>query len=318
MSEKHVLALSGGVGGAKLAAGLAAVLAPEDLTIVVNTGDDFEHLGLTICPDIDSVTYALAGLNDTQRGWGVKDESWQAMAMLKDLGEADWFNLGDRDMGMHIARSWRLRAGDTLSAVTARLTRKLGIASAIVPMSDAPLRTQVGTADGWLDFQRYFVAEQCRPVATAIRFDTGPAGAAPSPAFAQALAREDLGAIVVCPSNPYLSVDPILAVNGVRELLAARKVPLVAVSPLVGGTALKGPLAKLLSELGQPVSNQAIAAHYGDLLDHLIIDESDAADAGGLRETGLSVTVTGTVMCDAGDRERLARVALSAARIETG
>lgn len=317
MSGKHVLALSGGVGGAKLAAGLAAVLAPEDLTIVVNTADDFEHLGLTICPDIDSVTYALAGLNDTRRGWGVKDETWQAMAMLRALGEADWFNLGDRDLGMHIARSWRLRAGESLSQVTARLTRQLGIAPAIVPMSDAPVRTRVGTDEGWLDFQRYFVAEQCRPVATGIRFEGVP-GAPPSPGFAEALARDDLAAIVVCPSNPYLSVDPILAIDGVRQALAARQVPLVAISPLVGGTALKGPLAKLLGELGQEVSNRAIADHYGDLLDHLVIDEADAADAEGLRERGLCVTVTGTVMCDADDRERLARVALSAARIETG
>lgn len=317
MSKKHVLALSGGVGGAKLAAGLAAVLPPEDLTIAVNTGDDFEHLGLTICPDIDSVTYALAGLNDTQRGWGVTGETWQAMAMLKGLGEAGWFNLGDRDLGMHIARSWRLREGETLSQVTARLTRGLGIVHAIVPMSDVPVRTQVGTADGWLDFQRYFVAEQCRPVATGVRFAGAP-GAPPSPAFAAALAREDLGAIIVCPSNPYLSVDPILSVDGVREALAARRVPLVAVSPLVGGTALKGPLAKLLGELGRPVSNRSIADHYGDLLDHLVIDEADADDAEGLREGGLCVTVTGTVMCDAEVRERLACVALSAARIETG
>ncbi|WP_404481477.1 2-phospho-L-lactate transferase [Novosphingobium sp. BL-52-GroH] len=317
MTKKHVLALSGGVGGAKLAAGLAAVLAPEDLTIVVNTGDDFEHLGLTICPDIDSVTYALAGLNDTVRGWGVKDETWQAMAMLRGLGEADWFNLGDRDMGMHIARSWRLRKGETLSQVTARLTRNLGIAHAIVPMSDAPLRTQVGTAEGWLDFQRYFVAEQCRPVATGVRFEGAP-GAAPSPAFAAALAREDLGAIVVCPSNPYLSVDPILSVDGVRAAIMARRVPLVAVSPLVGGTSLKGPLAKLLGELGKPVSNASIADHYGDLLDHLVIDAGDADDGGDLRGRGLCVTVTPTVMCDAEDRERLARVALTAARIETG
>jgi LPPG:FO 2-phospho-L-lactate transferase len=317
MTGKHVLALSGGVGGAKLAAGLAAVLAPEDLTIVVNTGDDFEHLDLTICPDIDSVTYALANLNDTQRGWGVKDETWQAMAMLGALGEADWFNLGDRDLGTHIARSWRLRAGESLSQVTARLTRKLGIAPAIVPMSDAPVRTQVRTEAGWLDFQRYFVAEQCRPVVTGIRF-AGTPGAAPSPAFAEALSREDLAAVVLCPSNPYLSVDPILAVDGVREALASRTVPLVAVSPIVGGTALKGPLAKLLGELGQPVSNRAIADHYGDLLDHLVIDEADAADAPGLRECGLSIIVTGTVMRDEDDRAKLARVALSAAGIGTG
>ncbi|WP_232493194.1 2-phospho-L-lactate transferase [Novosphingobium kaempferiae] len=315
--KKHILALSGGVGGAKLAAGLASVLAPEDLTLVVNTGDDFEHLGLTICPDIDSVTYALAGLNDTERGWGVKDETWQAMAMLRALGEADWFNLGDRDMGMHIARSWRLRGGDTLSAVTARLTRELGIAHAIVPMSEAPVRTQVGTAEGWLDFQRYFVAEQCRPVATGVRFE-GAASAAPSPAFAAALERDDLGAIIVCPSNPYLSVDPILAVGDVREALERRKVSLVAVSPLVGGASLKGPLGKLLGELGKPVSNASIADHYGDLLDHLVIDEADAGDAGDLRARGLSVTVCPTVMWHADDRERLARVALIAAGIETG
>lgn len=317
MSGRHVLALSGGVGGAKLAAGLAAVLAPDDLTIVVNTADDFEHLGLTICPDIDSVTYALAGLNDTTRGWGMKDETWQAMAMLKALGEADWFNLGDRDLGMHIARSWRLRDGESLSQVTARLTRQLGIAAAIVPMSDAPVRTQVNTSGGWLDFQRYFVAEQCRPVAAGIRFEGAP-GAPASPGLAEALAREDLAAILVCPSNPYLSVDPILAVDGVREALRGRKVPLVAVSPLVGGTALKGPLGKLLGELGHEVGNRAIADHYGDLLDHLIIDTADAGDAEGLRARGLCVTVTGTVMCDADDRERLARVALSAAGIETG
>lgn len=317
MSGKHVLALSGGVGGAKLAAGLATVLAPEDLTIVVNTADDFEHLGLTICPDIDSVTYALAGLNDAQRGWGVKDETWQAMAMLGTLGEADWFNLGDRDLGMHIARSWRLRGGETLSQVTTRLTRELGIMVAIVPMSDAPVRTQVGTVEGWLDFQRYFVAEQCRPVATGIRFEGVP-GASPSPAFAEALARDDLAAIVVCPSNPYLSVDPILAVDGVGEALAARRVPLVAVSPLVGGNALKGPLAKLLEELGQDVGNASIADHYGDLLDHLIIDTADADDVAGLRESGYCVTVTKTVMCEADDRARLARVVLSVAGIETG
>lgn len=317
MNGRHILALSGGVGGAKLAAGLAAVLPPEDLTIVVNTGDDFEHLGLTICPDIDSVTYALAGLNDTVRGWGVQDETWQAMAMLRGLGEADWFNLGDRDLGMHIARSWRLREGETLSQVTARLTRELGIAHAIVPMTDAPVRTQVGTAEGWLDFQRYFVAEQCRPVATGIRF-AGVPGAAAAAGFAAALSREDLAAIVVCPSNPYLSVDPILAVDGIRDAIAGRRVPVVAVSPLVGGTAIKGPLAKLLGELGQPVSNRAIADHYGPLLDHLVIDIADAGDAEGLRETGLCVTVTGTVMCGAEDRERLARVALSAAGIETG
>jgi len=313
----HVLALSGGVGGAKLAAGLAAVLPPERLTIAVNTGDDFEHLGLTVCPDIDSVVYALAGLNDTVRGWGVADESWRAMETLGKLGEAQWFNLGDRDLAMHIARSWRLRAGESLSEVTARLAGALGIAHRIVPMSDAPVRTQVETGQGRLDFQHYFVREQCRPVARSIRFDGTP-GAPPSPGLAEALARPDLAAVILCPSNPFLSVDPILAVDGVRERLAAVPVPCVAVSPLVGGKAIKGPLGKLLGELGQACDNRAIVDHYAGLVDHLIIDECDAADAEDLRGAGVSVTITGTVMCDAADRERLARVALSAAGFGTG
>lgn len=313
----HVLALSGGVGGAKLAAGLADVLPPEQLTIVVNTGDDFEHLGLTICPDIDSVTYALAGLNDTQRGWGVADEGWKAMEMLGRLGEERWFNLGDRDLAMHIARSWRLRAGESLSEVTRRLTGELGIAAALVPMSDAPVRTQVQTEEGWLDFQHYFVAEQCRPVARAIRF-AGTPGAAPSPGFAEALAREDLAAVIVCPSNPYLSVDPILAVDGVKDALLARDVPVVAVSPLVGGTAIKGPLAKLLAELGKPCDNATIASHYRGLVDHMLIDHCDANDAEDLRALGISAIIDATVMCDAADRRRLARVALSAAGIDIG
>lgn len=316
MSGGHVLALSGGVGGAKLCAGLAAVLPPARLTIAVNTADDFEHLGLTICPDIDSVVYALAGLNDAARGWGVADESWQAMAMLRALGEESWFNLGDRDLAMHIARSWRLRSGETLSAVTARLAEGLGIAHAVVPMSDAPVRTQVQTPGGWCDFQRWFVGEQCAPAVRAIRFAGLPAR--PSAGLGQALARGDLAAIVLCPSNPFLSVDPILALDGVRSALAARRVPLVGVSPLVGGQAIKGPLAKMLADLGQGCNNRAIAEHYLGLVDHWLIDQADAEDADGLRALGVSVAVTATVMRSADDRRRLACEALSAAGILAG
>ncbi len=312
----HVLALSGGVGGAKLAAGLAAVLPPGRLTIAVNTGDDFEHLGLNISPDIDSVSYALAGINDTQRGWGVVDETWQAMAMVRALGEADWFNLGDRDLGMHIARSWRLRAGESLSAVTARLTRELGIAHAIVPMSDDPVRTRIETPEGWMDFQRYFVAEQCRPVARAIQF-SGADSAYPAPGLIEALEQPDLACVVICPSNPFLSVDPVLALPGVRKAIMALEVPVLAVSPIVGGRALKGPLAKMLEELGLPCDNSAIAAHYAGLVKHLLIDESDAGDAERLRATGLSVTVTPAIMRNAASRERLARSVLGAAGVET-
>jgi LPPG:FO 2-phospho-L-lactate transferase len=317
LQQDHVLALSGGVGGAKLAAGLAAVLPPERLTIAVNTGDDFEHLGLTVCPDIDSVVYALAGLNDTVRGWGVVDEAWRMMERLGALGEADWFNLGDRDMAMHVARSWRLRAGETLSDVTARLASALGIGPRVVPMSDMPVRTQVETDAGWLDFQHYFVREQCRPAVRAIRF-AGTPGAAMAPGLAEALARPDLAAIVLCPSNPFLSVDPILSVDGVRDALAARRVPFVAVSPLIGGQSLKGPLGKLLGELGRENSNRAIVEHYAGLIDHILIDPSDSGDAESLRAMGVSVTVAPTIMHQAADRERLARVALSAAGLETG
>jgi LPPG:FO 2-phospho-L-lactate transferase len=308
----HVLALSGGVGGAKLAAGLCAALPPDRLTLVVNTGDDFEHLGLTICPDLDSVTYALAGLNDTVRGWGVADETWQAMAMLSRLGGPDWFNLGDRDLGLHLTRAMHLRAGDSLSETTAKLTSQLGILHRIVPMSDDPVRTQVETDEGWLDFQHYFVREQCRPQVRGVRF-AGSAEARPSPGIAEALSRPDLCAVVVCPSNPWLSVDPILALPGLRDRLAAMSVPVIAVSPLVGGTALKGPLAKLMGELGQPVSNLALAEHYDGLLDHLVIDETDAADAAPLREAGLCATVTQTVMRGGADRERLASEVISLA-----
>lgn len=314
MSSRHVLALSGGVGGAKLAAGLAAVLPPEQLTIAVNTADDFEHLGLTICPDLDSVSYALAGLNDTTRGWGMKDESWQAMEMLGRLGEAQWFNLGDRDIAMHIARSWRLREGESLSQITARLTGEMGIRHAIVPMSDQPVSTQVLTEAGWLDFQQYFVAEQCRPAVREIRFNGLPAK--PSPCFVEALARDDLAAVIICPSNPYLSVDPLLALTGVRDAIAALKIPRTAVSPLVGGKALKGPLSKLLSELGMREHNSAIADHYKGLIDHLVIDTLDADDALDLRDSGVSVTVTHTVMREAADRESLATNVLAAAGVE--
>ena len=308
----HILALSGGVGGAKLAAGLCAVLPPERLTIAVNTGDDFEHLGLTICPDLDSVTYALSGLNDTVRGWGVADETWQAMAMLSRLGGPDWFNLGDRDLGLHLTRAMHLREGESLSQVTARLTGQLGIAHKVVPMSDQAVRTQVGTDAGWLDFQHYFVREQCRSEVRCVRFE-GIERAQPSAGLVEALSRSDLSAVVICPSNPWLSVDPILALPGVRDRLAGLSAPVIAVSPLVGGTALKGPLAKMMAELGQPVSNHSLAAHYGGLLDHLVIDKTDAADAAHLRDTGLCATVTQTVMRDAQDRERLAGEVLALA-----
>jgi LPPG:FO 2-phospho-L-lactate transferase len=290
------------------------VLPPARLTIVVNTGDDFEHLDFAISPDIDTVVYTLSGLSDDVRGWGVADESWQALAMLGRLGEPDWFRLGDRDLAMHIARTRRLRAGETLSQVTASLARSLDIAPAIAPMTDDPVRTKIVTDAGELDFQRYFVAEQCRPVARAVRF-AGAAEARPSPGFEAALARPDLAAVIVCPSNPYLSIDPLLALPGVRRRIAQLTAPRVAVSPIVGGQAIKGPLAKLMAELGASVDGLGIAKHYDGLIDRLMIDETDRAEAAAIEATGIEVAVASTVMRSHDDRRALARAALMAAGV---
>ena len=305
----HVIALCGGVGGAKLAFGLAQVLAPDELTIVVNTGDDFVHLGLHVSPDIDTVVYTLSGLSDRERGWGLAGETWNFMASLRRLGGEGWFNLGDQDLAMHVERTRRLAAGESLSDVTRALAGALGLAHPIVPMSDQPVRTIVQTADGELAFQRYFVGEQCRPVVTGVRFE-GVEAAQRSAGFSVALARPDLAAVIVCPSNPYLSIDPILATPGVREALAKLAAPIVAVSPIVGGEALKGPAAKLMRELGVEPGVTAVARHYGGLLDGLVIDARDAADAADLRRLSLEPYVAQTIMTTDEDRVRLARETL--------
>jgi len=306
----HVIALCGGVGGAKLAFGLTRILSPDDLTIVVNTGDDFVHMGLHVSPDIDTVAYTLADLADRVRGWGLAGETWNFMEQVKRLGGETWFRLGDRDLAMHVERTRRLAAQETLSEVTTALTAALGIRHAVVPMSDAPVRTIVRTADGELAFQRYFVGEQCRPVATGVRFD-GAAAATPSPALQAALARRDVAAVIVCPSNPYLSIDPILAVPGVRAGLKTLGAPIVAVSPIIAGRALKGPAAKLMRELGVAPSVTAIVCHYGGLLSGLVVDGEDADEAEALRTLGLPTLATGAVMTTDEDRIRLARETLA-------
>lgn len=313
MIEGHVVALCGGVGGAKLAFGLAAELAGAALDIVVNTGDDFTHLGLAISPDIDTVVYTLSGLADRVRGWGVADESWQAMGMLGRLGEADWFRLGDRDLAMHVARTRRLAGGETLSAVTADIAARLGIAPAIVPMSDAAVRTEIVTDGGVLPFQHYFVAERCVPVARAIRF-AGAEHAAPSARFRAALGRDDLAALILCPSNPYLSVDPILALPGMREAIAALPAARIAVSPIVGGQAIKGPTAKLMAELGAEASVVGIARHYRGLIDGILIDRADAALTPAIEAMGLVVATGDIVMRSDADRAAVARATLDLAQ----
>jgi LPPG:FO 2-phospho-L-lactate transferase len=309
----HVIALCGGVGGAKLAYGLSRVLAEADLTLVVNTGDDFEHLGLAVAPDLDTVTYTLAGLADRQRGWGLAGETWSFMAALTRLGLEDWYLLGDHDLATHVERTRRLAAGETLSAVAADLAVRLGVTHAIAPMSDQPVRTWIDTDDGPLAFQPYFVRERCEPVAHGVRYE-GAANARPSPAFAAALARTDLDAIVICPSNPYLSIDPILSVPGVHARLLSAGAPIVAVSPIVGGVAIKGPAAKLMRELGRTPSVAGVAGHYRGLIDGLVLDGDDMADAPGVRALGMASHVTATVMRSDDDRIALARETLAFAR----
>lgn len=295
-----VVALCGGVGGAKLALGLERLIGP-DLTVIVNTGDDFKHLGLHVSPDIDTVVYTLGGLSDLERGWGRADETWNFMEALGGLGGETWFRLGDRDLAMHVERTRALRGGVSLTDFTAATARRLGIAANILPMSDDRVETMVITSDGPLPFQRYFVGLQCAPVVKRLEFNGAERAAATNQVLA-ALKNPDLAAIIVCPSNPYLSVDPILAVADIRKALDEVTAPIIAVSPLIGGRAVKGPTAKIMGELGVPADTASIATHYG-FIDGLIVDDTDRAEAGKLE---LPVLITSTLMRSLEDRDRLA------------
>jgi len=307
------LALSGGVGGAKLALGLSHVVAPENLLVVANTGDDFDHLGLRICPDIDTVTYTLSGLANPVLGWGRGDETWSFMETLEALGGETWFRLGDRDVALHVERTRRLAAGESLSAITADVATRLGIEARIAPMSDHPVRTIVSTPDGQLPFQHYFVRERCEPTVTGFHFEGAPM-AAPSAALSAALADDELELIVICPSNPFISIDPIIAVPGVADALSATSVPVIAVSPIVGGRAIKGPTAKMLAELGQPTTALAVAEHYRGLINGFVLDRADADSENAVREQRCGVLVTNTVMNSLQDRVSLARDVIAFAR----
>ena len=299
-----IIALAGGVGGARLAHGLARILPPGELTVVVNTGDDFEHLGLHICPDPDTVMYTLSELADPERGWGLKGETFHAMEALGRLGGENWFSLGDRDLATHIERTNRLKAGDTLSAITADFCTRLGITQNVIPMSDDPIRTIVHTDAGTLPFQDYFVRQHCAPIVTSLSFE-GAKTAKPSPGLLAAMRSAILKGIIICPSNPFLSIGPILAVPGIRAWLRDRNVPCIAVSPLIGGKAVKGPAAKIMAELSLDATPSAIAEHYSGLLDGLMIDRADRDLAFG------ECFITGTLMRDIPDRERLAHEALA-------
>jgi LPPG:FO 2-phospho-L-lactate transferase len=304
-----IVALCGGVGGAKLASGLAQVLAPHELAIVVNTGDDFEHFGLTICPDLDTVMYTLSGNDDRDRGWGRGGESWQVMEELGRLQGETWFRLGDKDLALHLLRRQLLDRGATLTAATRELAGRLGVRHAVLPMSDAPVRTIVATSEGELAFQEYFVRRRCEPRVTGFRFE-GAAQARPSPEVEAALRDPDLRGVVICPSNPYVSVAPILAVEGIRAQLEATGVPVLAVSPIVAGRALKGPAAKMMAELGGPVSGLAVARHYAGLIDAMVLDEQDRALLDQRRAEDPRLFIAQTVMRTPEDRVALARACL--------
>jgi LPPG:FO 2-phospho-L-lactate transferase len=307
-----VVALAGGVGGARLAEGLQAELPAGDLVVVVNTADDTERHGLLVCPDHDTVLYTLAGIADPEQGWGIAGETWTVMERLAVLGEETWFRLGDRDMATHIARTARLRAGARLTEVSLEIQRALGVPTRILPMTDAPVRTRVLSDDGWLDFQDYFVRLRQAPEVRAVSFD-GADTAEPTPEVIGAL--EEASAVVICPSNPIVSVGPILAVRPLRDALRAaraRGVPVAAVSPIVGGKALKGPADRMLASLGHEVSALGVARLYAGLVDVFVLDTVDAGLAGEVEALAMRALVTDTIMGDAAARARVARETLAA------
>ena len=310
------LALAGGVGGAKLAEGLAAVLPPEALAIVVNTGDDFEHLGVHVSPDVDTVMYTLAGLANRATGWGRADETWNFMAALEALGGPTWFRLGDRDLATNTYRTERLRSGSTLSEVTRELCERLGVRHRVVPMSDDAVRTFVHTDVGRLAFQDYFVRLQCRPRLLSVELH-GVEKADPSPVYSGALASGELEALILCPSNPYLSIEPLLAMFAVERWWTTRCVPVIAVSPIVGGRAIKGPAAKIMKELGAEVSAFGIAKHYAGRVDAWVIDRADASAAMQIEGLGKTVLVTETIMKSPHDAVRLAAETIDFAKTLT-
>jgi LPPG:FO 2-phospho-L-lactate transferase len=299
-----IVALAGGVGGAKLADGLAQLLPPENLTIIVNTGDDFEHIGLYISPDLDTVCYTLAGLANTETGWGRREETFHVLENLQKLGGLDWFRLGDRDLATHIERTWRLREGQKLSQITHNFCRAWGVRYPILPMSDQSVHTLVDTVeDGELAFQEYFVHRKCEPKVKGFRF-SGIDTARAAPGVLETIEQAD--AVVVCPSNPWVSIDPILAVAGIRSALAAKLV--VAVSPIIGGRTVKGPAAKIFAELGIQSSALAVARHYGMILSGFVLDKVDANLA---PKISIPTWVTNILMKDQDDRRRLAQDVLN-------
>jgi LPPG:FO 2-phospho-L-lactate transferase len=302
-----IVALSGGVGGARFVRGLVDVVDPADVVVVGNVGDDLEVLGMQVSPDLDSILYALAGLNDERRGWGRADETWHALATVAELGGESWFGLGDRDLGLHLVRTQALRAGEPLSALTARLTRALAVETRLLPATDDRLRTWIATPAGEFTFQEWFVGRGHRDEVDAVRFE-GDEDAVAAPGVLDAIRDAEL--LLIAPSNPYVSIAPILAVREIREAIAARRVPCVAVSPLIGGRAVKGPADRMLARLAGGTTPSHVAGCYPGLIDALVVDAADANALDDLR--GVRAVVTHTLMSDGDARRRLAEAALGA------
>jgi LPPG:FO 2-phospho-L-lactate transferase len=308
--HRRIVALAGGVGGAKLAHGLAQILAPEELTVIVNTGDDFEHLGMYICPDLDTVCYTLGGLANPETGWGRAGETWNTIANVERLGGPAWFRLGDQDIATHLERTRRLKEGQSLSQITRDFCKAWGIQHTILPMSDSPVRTMVDSDEGELAFQEYFVHRQCAPKVKGFRFD-GVEGAEPVVGAKEAIEAAD--AIVICPSNPWVSVDPILQVISLTptplpqgEGRRGEGKPVVAVSPIIGGKAVKGPAAKMYSELGFEPSALAVANHYRNILTGFVLDNADLSMENDVKKLNIKTLTTDTLMNNLTDRTRLA------------
>ena len=302
-----IVILSGGVGGARFVRGVTEVAEPADVTVVGNVGDDVEVLGMVVSPDLDSILYALAGLNDEERGWGRSGETWRALETVASLGGEAWFSLGDRDLGLHLVRTQALRAGEPLSAVTARIGAALGVATRLLPATDDRLRTWIGTEAGEFSFQEWFVARGHRDEAERVRYE-GADSAAPAPGVLESMDAADL--LLIAPSNPYVSIEPILAVSAIRDALARRRVPCVAISPLIGGSAVKGPADRMLARIAGGTSPRHVASCYAGLIDSIVVDDADADDFEGLGD--VRPVVTRTLMSDAGARRRLAETALGA------
>ena len=299
-----ITALAGGIGAAKFLLGLSRVIPPEEITIIANTGDDIELFGLRICPDIDTLAYTLSGVINEETGWGIKGDTFESLKWMARYGEASWFNLGDRDLSTHIHRTDCLRRGRPLAEVTEHIARALGVRARILPMTESYTPTRVVTDEGEMHFQEYFVRRRCEPRVREIKFD-GIESARPAPGVESAILNAD--GVVICPSNPFISIGPILAVPGVREALAETRATKLAITPIIGGKALKGPAAEMLADLGREVSARGVAELYKDFLDIFVLDIMDAGLKPGIESLGLHAAALDTVMKTLDDKQRLAR-----------